>query len=146
MKNYRKAVFIVCYAKTKKGIEYLLLKRKLHWKGWEFPKGGIDGGEKSIKTAIRETREETGLKVVKIKRYNLKGKYLYPRLLSDRPNFRGQTYELFSAEVKQKSNQKISLDPKEHSTYIWLPFKQALKKLTWKNQKKCLRIVNRSLK
>jgi len=44
--KYRKAVFVLLYSKTKKWIEYLLLKRKLHWKGWEFPKGKIEPGEK----------------------------------------------------------------------------------------------------
>jgi len=147
-KQYRPAVFIVVYkrdGKTKKPL-YILLKRKLHWKGWEFPKGGIDKGEKPIKTAARETKEETGLAAIKIKLYKIKGKYLYHKLLADRPNFKGQTFQLFSAEVKQKPNEKIKLDPKEHSSYVWLPFQQAIKKLTWKNQKKCLRIVNRDLR
>ena len=40
--KYRKIVFIVTYAKLKDKIYYLILKRKLHWKGWEFVKGGID--------------------------------------------------------------------------------------------------------
>ena len=43
--NYRKSVFIVVYRKTEKGILYLILKRKLHWVGWEFPKGGIEPEE-----------------------------------------------------------------------------------------------------
>ena len=54
--KYRKAVFVVGYAKTQKGIEYILLKRKLHWKGWEFPKGKIDEGENKLETARRELR------------------------------------------------------------------------------------------
>jgi 8-oxo-dGTP pyrophosphatase MutT (NUDIX family)/predicted double-glycine peptidase len=145
--KYRPAVFIVVYRinQETKEPEYILLKRKLHWKGWEFPKGGIDKNENSIQTAKRETKEETGLSPIKIMRYNINGKYVYPKLLKDRPHFKGQTYELFSASVKQKSNQKIKLDPKEHSAYVWLPFKQAIKKLTWSDQKKCLKIVNRSL-
>jgi 8-oxo-dGTP pyrophosphatase MutT (NUDIX family) len=145
-KTFRPAVFIVVYYldKDKKPI-YILLKRKLHWKGWEFPKGGIDKNEKPIKTAKRETEEETGLSPIKIMRYNIKGRYNYHKILKDRPNFKGQTFELFSASIKQKPNQKIKLDPKEHSAYVWLPFKQAIKKLTWPNQKKCLKIVNKIL-
>jgi hypothetical protein len=46
--KYRKAVFIVVYRRTKnifnKQNKLLILKRKLHWAGWEFPKE-IDGGE-----------------------------------------------------------------------------------------------------
>ena len=39
---YRKALFIVAYRMINNNIKYLILKRKLHWKGWEFPKGGVE--------------------------------------------------------------------------------------------------------
>jgi 8-oxo-dGTP pyrophosphatase MutT (NUDIX family) len=146
--SYRPAVFIVVYRinpETKEP-EYILLKRKLHWVGWEFPKGGIDAGESSLQATKRETKEETALAPIKIMRYNVKGKYKYHKILKRRPGYIGQTYELFSASVKHKPPQKIKLDPKEHSAYVWLPFKQAIKKLTWPNQKKCLKIVNKTIK
>ena len=143
-KNLRPAVFIVVYAKTPKGIEYLLLKRKLHWKGWEFPKGKIEKGESKEQTARREAHEETGLKILKskIKRFNVSGKYLYRKKLADRLGYIGQTFQLFSAEVKKG---KVKLDKKEHSSHIWLEFDKAIKKLRWENQRKCLRAVNKSL-
>ncbi len=146
-KTYRPSVFIVVYkinTKTKKP-EYLILKRKLHWSGWEFPKGGIEYGETAMQTAKRETIEECGLMPLKIKAHNVRGKYRYPAILKDRPNNYGQTYELFSAEVKQGEKEKIIFDQKEHSSFIWLEFNDAIKKLTWRDQKKCLSIVNRSL-
>ena len=41
--KYRKSVFGVAYCKDNDGkIEYIILKRKKHWKGWEFPKGKIE--------------------------------------------------------------------------------------------------------
>jgi len=141
--NYRKAVFIVTYRlNSQQKPEYLILKRKLHWIGWEFPKGGIEKNENITSAAKRECKEETSLKIIKIKKHSIKGKYKYHKLLKDRPGFIGQTYTLFSAEV---SDGKIKLDKKEHSAYAWLPYNKAIKKLTWKNQKKCLRIVNKSL-
>ncbi len=143
-KRFRSAVFIVVYRKNPrtKTPEYLLLKRKLHWIGWEFPKGGIEKGESKEKTAKRECQEESGLKPLKIKRYNLRGKYLYKHTYKDRPGYIGQTYSLFSAEVGEG---KTKIDKKEHSGFKWTNFKTAIKKLTWDNQKKCLGIVNRSL-
>lgn len=137
--KYRRAVFIVTYARTKKGIEYLILKRKLHWKGWEFPKGAVNFLEKKKSAVKREIKEETGLTPLKIKKRNFSGKYKYDKIYSDRPKFQGQSFQLYSAEVKKE---KIKLDNLEHSDYKWVSFEEALKKLTWPNQKKSLRIVN----
>ena len=143
--KYRKAVFIVGYSKNnKKGeVEYILLKRKLHWKGWEFPKGKIESGEDKIQTAKRELKEETGHKALKIKKFNFSGKYLYKNPLKDRPGLVGQTFSLFAAEVKKG---KVKIDKREHSGHKWLSFLEAEKKLKWPNQKKSLRIVNDWLK
>ncbi len=142
--TYRPAVFIVVYyihERTKKPV-YLLLKRKLHWIGWEFPKGKIEQGEKKEKTARRESLEESGLRIFNLKRYGISGKYLYSKHLKDRPNYKGQTYTLFSGQVKKGP---IKLEKREHSSHLWLPFSKALKKLTWPNQKKCLKIANKFL-
>lgn len=140
--KYRKAVFVLGYAKTKKGIEYILLKRKLHWKGWEFPKGKIETGENKIQTARRELKEETGLSPVDghVKKFNFAGKYKYKKLLPDRPGMIGQTFALYAAEVKRSG--RVSLDPKEHSGYMWADYKTALKTIKFPNQKKALKMVN----
>ena len=140
--KYRKAVFVVGYTKTgktKKDIEYILLKRKLHWKGWEFPKGKIESGEPKIITAKRELREETGHKAINVKKFNYSGKYIYNKKLTDRPEVVGQTFSLYAAEVKKG---EVKLDPKEHSGFKWVSFSKALKMLKWPNQRKSLRIVN----
>ena len=94
--EYRKAVFIVVYAIEKNEVFYAILKRKKHWTGWEFPKGGVDGNESLEKTAKREAFEETGRRVISLKRYPISGQYRYTKILEDRPNMIGQTYTLFS--------------------------------------------------
>lgn len=133
-RKYRKAVFIVVYFKNK----YLILHRIHHWKGWEFPKGGIEQGENLTKAVKRELKEETGL-TGKIKKYNIYGKYRYSRELEDRKGIKGQSWKLFSAEV---SSNKIKIDRREHDKYKWVDFEKAEKMLTWANQRKCLKIVN----
>lgn len=142
MEKYRKAIFIVVYASSKKGdIEYLLLRRKLHWRGWEFPKGGIEGNESLKKTIERELKEETGFEIKgKIKSFDIKGKYEYPKKYPDREGIIGQTYSLHAVNVGKEK--KVSIDKKEHSGYKWFSFDKAIKKLTWQNQKECLKIVN----
>ena len=142
-KSYRKAFFCVTYRKEKDKILYLLQKRKLHWKGWEFPKGGIEGKEKIIQTIKREIKEEAGQNPTSIKSYPIQGRYSYSKILKDRPNIIGQTFKLFSAELKKE---KVKLDCKEHSAYKWIEFDESIKLLTYSNQRRCLRVVNKDLK
>ena len=138
-KIYRKAIFSVVYSISNKKIEYLLLKRKLHWKGWEFVKGKIENSETKIQAVKRETKEETGLNFISIRDFKIHGRYKYKNKLKDRQGIIGQTYHLFATQVRKG---KVKLDEKEHSGYIWLEYEKAIKKLTWRDQRKCLKIVN----
>lgn len=144
-KKFRRAVFVVVYSRAKNMLNYLILKRKYHWRGWEFPKGGINKEESERSAVKRELMEETGLKPFNggIKRFNFHGQYLYKKRFSDRKDIIGQSFVLYAVEA---SHGKVKIDKKEHSSYIWLDFKSAMKKLTHSNQKKCLRIVNNYLK
>ena len=139
--GYRKGIFFVVYKNMGGGVrkKYLVLERKLHWKGWEFPKAGIKEKENIKKALARELKEETGCLPRKIRKFNVSGKYRYPKKLPDRDSFVGQTWKLFAVEVRCK---KIKIDKKEHRSYKWLEFKKAYDLLTWKNQKRCLKIVN----
>jgi 8-oxo-dGTP pyrophosphatase MutT (NUDIX family) len=143
--KYRPAIFIVIYRidTSSKNPLYLLLKRKKHWKGWEFPKGGVEKGENMLKTLKREIKEECGLKIIKIKRYGIGGKYKYPPNFKARPAFIGQTYSLYSAQVGEG---KVKIDRREHSGFRWLDFTGARKIITYSDQKKCLSIVNKKIK
>jgi len=137
--KYRKAVFIVTYSKSKDKTFYLILKRKLHWKGWEFPKGGIKSFETKKRAIKREVKEETGLNALRIKKFNVSGKFKYHKKFKDRLGFIGQSFSLYSVEVKKN---RIKIDKREHSDYKWIDFKEAMKKLTWSNQRKSLKVVN----
>ena len=135
----RHAIFAVVYSIKNKKIKYLILKRQKHWKGWEFTKGGIELFETRRMAVRREVNEETGLKILKIKRFNIGGIYKYKNKLKDRPGVVGQTYHLFAVEVNKG---KVKIDRKEHSEFKWVNFNEAERKLTWENQKACLRKVN----
>ncbi|MBU1129058.1 MAG: NUDIX domain-containing protein [Nanoarchaeota archaeon] len=142
--KYRQGVFFVVYFKKNEKIKYLILKRKLHWKGWEFPKGGFEKGEKILDVVKRELKEETGLEALNIKKFNFSEKYKYDKKYADRKGLVGQTFEaLYAIDVKKA---KVVLDKKEHSEFAWKKFNRAFKKLTWENQRKCLKIVDGWLK
>ncbi len=142
MKTYRKAIFAVVYTIDEGKVEYLILKRKKHWKGWEFTKGGVEKGEKLIETVWREIKEETGQRVIDIKKWKTGGKYKYGKDFVQKAKHIGQEWTLFSVRVAKG---KVNLDREEHNGFKWLDFKNAEKILTWKNQKKCLKMVNSSL-
>ena len=137
--KFRRAVFIVVYAIVKNKPQYLILKRHLHWKGWEFPKGGIEPWEIRRLTIKRELNEETGLNPIKIKSFNEKGKYKYVKKYSDRPGVDGQTYKLYAVKVAKG---KVNFDKREHADYKWVNFKTATAMLTWENQRRCLGVVD----
>ncbi|MCR4327197.1 MAG: NUDIX domain-containing protein [Nanoarchaeota archaeon] len=140
MKNkLRKGVFFVLYSVEKGHPKYLILKRKLHWIGWEFPKAGVEKLETKRNAVKRESFEETGLIPSKIKKHDFKGGYLYNKILKDRPGLKGQTFTLYSAQVKTG---KVKVDSIEHSGFKWMSYKDSLKNLTYQNQKESLKIVN----
>ena len=94
--------------------------------------------------------------ILKIKKFDVSGKFRYDKKLPDRIGLIGQSYSLYSAEVKSRSGSpklrnagrksKVMIDRKEHSGYKWLGFSDAVKKLTWRNQQKCLKIVDEWLR
>ncbi len=122
---------VVFYRGHDNKIEYLLLQRRE--KSWGFPKGMIEKGEKLEETALRETREEAGLKtsalLVGFKetiKYFMKVKYDYQL---ERGFKMGEnvlkfvTY--FLAESKDK-NVRLSF---EHMGFEWLELDEAIKRL-----------------
>ena len=110
---------------------------------WEFSKGGINISESEESAVKRELFEETGKHQLKIKKFNFHGKYKYKKKISERKDIIGQSYSLYAVEIKYG---KIKIEKLEHSDYKWLDFEEAVKKVTWSNQKESLRIVNNWLK
>ncbi len=140
-----KSAGAVIFRKEKDTIKYLLL----HYEDghWGFPKGNIEKGESPEEAAKREIGEETGIKEVEfITGFKKWIKYFYKRTP---PKFGGKEVgetvfkivTLFLAETKQKEV-KISW---EHKGYKWLPYKEALKQLTYKNAKDILKKANQFL-
>lgn len=140
-KKHRKGVFVVVF--SPKPLRYLILHRKLHWKGWEFPKGGAFAREKIENTVKREVKEETGLRALSIIPFKVRGTFIYDKKTQQERKVKGFKWKLYAAEVKKAM---VRVGKREHDNSKWLPYAKALRLLRWPSQKKCLKIVNNALK
>jgi len=127
---------IVLYRKEKGEKLFLLL----HYPSghWDFVKGKMEKGETTQQTAIRETKEETGITDIAFVEnfeewieYNFKYK---GELVQKKVVF-------FLAETKTK-NVKIS---HEHSGYTWMDYNTSMEKTTFDNAKTVLTKAQRLL-
>lgn len=128
-----KSAGVIIFRKEKDTIKYLLLHYKA--RHWDFPKGHIEKGEGPAEAAKREIREETGIEDIEfMPGFEETNKYFYRR---EGKNF-FKTVVFFLAETKIKEV-KISW---EHEGFQWLPYKDALEQITFKNAKKILQKAN----
>ena len=120
---------IVLFRKEESKILFLLL----HYPSghWDFVKGKMEQGESTHQTAIRETKEETGITDITFVenfeewiQYNLKyqGELVQKKVV------------FFLAETKTKEI-KIS---HEHSGYTWMDYNSSMEKTTFDNAKTVL--------
>lgn len=106
--------------------EYLIL----HYPGGHFdlPKGHIEQGESEKQAALRELEEETGIREVELLddyRHMIEYQFRHAGNLiqKDVVFFLGRT-----------PKEKVVISH-EHQDFMWMPFKQAHQKLTFRNAK-----------
>ena len=135
-RNERSAGFIAYLVAPSGGIEYLTLNYGRHW---DFPKGHVESGEDDLAAAIRELREETGLtdpRVVPGFRHEI---VYYFR--DRRKGLIRKTVVFFLAEMPGRD---VALSH-EHVGFEFLPFEQALKRVTYPTAKAVLRAAHAHL-
>ncbi len=135
IKTYLIEVHIIRF-NSKNKIEYLLLKRAIDQKYpniWQMVTGKINDNETAYKTALREIKEETGIKVNEL--------YIVPTInyFYDSTDDSITHVPVFVALVSTEAIVKIS---KEHSEYKWVKSKEAKKLLAWPGQEKSVKIIN----
>jgi bis(5'-nucleosidyl)-tetraphosphatase len=117
--------------------KYLLL----HYEAghWDFVKGNVEPNESEKETVTRELQEETGIVDARfIDDFREKIDYFYRR--------QGTTIHkevIFFIIETHTETVKLSF---EHVGYIWLNYKDAMEKLTFKNAKDILQKAHKVLK
>ena len=120
---------IVLFRKEESKILFLLL----HYPSghWDFVKGKMEQGESTHQTAVRETKEETGITdIVFVENFEEWIQYNF--------KYQGELVQkkvvFFLAETKTK---KVKISH-EHSGYTWLDYNLSMEKTTFDNAKTVL--------
>jgi dATP pyrophosphohydrolase len=121
--GYKRPESVLVLVHTRTG-EVLLLQRRSPPDYWQSVTGSLKAGESSIDAARRELHEETGLQLepVDCRRVNRfaihpawRGRYA--------PDVRENTEYIFRAVLPVCRD--VSLNPREHVAYRWLPAREA---------------------
>lgn len=123
------SVLVVIYKRNK---DCLLIQRTDDANFWQSVTGGIDKGETPAMTAQRELLEETGINAPalgltiydhnKTNQYEIRSAWLHRYEKHAHIN----TEHVFSICVPDDI--KVTLDPSEHTNYLWLSQQDAAKK------------------
>ena len=105
---------------------------------WDFVKGKVEQGETPHETALRETKEETGITNIEfIDGFEESVEY----------DFRFKKEDIHKKVIffLAKTNEKNIKLSHEHNDYLWLEYNDALKKTTFENAKNVLTKANEFL-
>ncbi|MCD6247594.1 MAG: NUDIX domain-containing protein [Candidatus Diapherotrites archaeon] len=127
----------VLFVRENANLQFLLLH---YSKGhWDFPKGHIEGNESAEEAMLRELKEETGIASIKV----------IPGFEERITYFFKQNGETIKKEVifflVESATKEVKLSF-EHIGYEWLPYKEAVKKVTFNNAKQVLKKAYEFLK
>lgn len=130
------SVGIILFYNFPRSRKYLLVKQ---YQGhWGFPKGHIEKGEKLIETAVRELKEETGIKKIEFIKRKI--------LLRDNYSFNNSNAKIIKTVdyfIAESLVEKVKIDFDEIINYKWMTFGKSLDRLTFKKSKKILKQANK---
>ena len=115
--------------------EILLIKRADHDCFWQSVTGSLEWNEAKEQTATRELAEETGISNYPVRFTGIRRSYeILEQWQYKFPSGVIRNYEnLFFCYLPERI--EITLDPKEHTEYQWLPHDEAIEKAySWTNK------------
>jgi 8-oxo-dGTP pyrophosphatase MutT (NUDIX family) len=103
-----------------------------------LPKGNIDAGEKPVQAAVREVREETGLRAVPIAKL-ADIKYVYQRKWSDQAKiFKVVSFFLMKYQSGQIDDVTAKMRHEVRRAY-WMPLDEAADRLSYPGERQMAR-------
>jgi 8-oxo-dGTP pyrophosphatase MutT (NUDIX family) len=122
----------IVFRRAAGGPEFLLLKYGAGH--WDFPKGHVEKDESPLQASQREIHEETGIAPTQ-QDYIVGFKDLVAYHYRRGPTLVKKEVHFFLVEAPSGTSVKIS---HEHLDHAWLPYEQALERLTFKTAKDLL--------
>ena len=105
---------------------------------WDFIKGKMEQNETPHETALRETKEETGIS-------NIEFIDDFEELVEYDFRFNNENIHKKVIFFLAKTNEKKITLSHEHNDFVWLEYNDALKKTTFRNAKNVLSKTNEFL-
>lgn len=113
----------------------VLLVHRPRYDDWTFPKGKLDPGESAEEAAVREVREETGLKCRIIR------KLAVARYLSRKRRKGRLVPKVVHYFLMERLNRRIKVPGDEVDLALWVELGEASQKLTYAQDKKLLDLL-----
>src|SRR4051812_21701298 len=127
----------ILFRQTAEGPVFLLLDYGKHW---DYAKGHLEKGETAWDAALRELREETGIRrVERVGRFKGEIKYFF------QSRKKGLVFKTVTFFLGRTDTKKVELSD-EHEGYAWMDYDEALERLTYPTARRVLREAWRAMK
>lgn len=138
--TWEKSVGAIVFRETDGGRSYLLLRYPSGH--YEFPRGHVEVGETEEETARREVFEETGIDRLEFFDFRTSSRFFYVARGTERERREREKRGVWIFKrvffyPARTTAERVDLSH-EHHEFLWLPYREAMEKVTYETARKVL--------